>query len=90
MDALRSLGIEVEINTMPVEIPDPVRFTEDTAHASYDPVYANRHWRILAQIEQGLQRVPLALHRQVQPRPLLLGQLRPGGDALFGTPRARA
>ena len=49
MDALRSLGIEVEINTMPVEIPDPVRFTEDTAHASYDPEYANRHWRILAQ-----------------------------------------
>jgi len=52
MDALRSLGIEVKIYTTPVEIPDPIPFTEDHAHASYDPEYANRFWRILVQADR--------------------------------------
>ena len=47
MSALQSLGIAVKIWTMPVEVPNPVRFTSDTQHASYDPEYANRFWRIL-------------------------------------------
>src|SRR5512143_988952 len=36
MKALSELGIEVHIHDMPNEIPDPIRFTEDYAHASYD------------------------------------------------------
>ena len=47
MSALRSLGIEVKIWTMPVEVPNPIRFESDTQHASYDPEYAHRFWRIL-------------------------------------------
>jgi hypothetical protein len=30
-----------------VEIPNPIRFDQDRIHASYDPEYANRFWRIL-------------------------------------------
>ena len=45
--ALRSLGIEVKIWPMPCEVPNPVRFTSDTQHASYDPEYAHRFWQIL-------------------------------------------
>jgi hypothetical protein len=47
MAALESLGIEVKIWTMPVEIPNPIPFESDTQHASYDPEYARRFWRIL-------------------------------------------
>jgi hypothetical protein len=47
MSALHSLGIEVKIWTMPVEVPNPIRFETDTQHASYDPEYAHRFWRIL-------------------------------------------
>jgi len=48
MAALKSIGIEVKIWTMPVEVlGDPVRFERDTQHASYDPEYAHRFWRIL-------------------------------------------
>jgi hypothetical protein len=47
MSALHSLGIEVKIWTMPVEIPNPVPFERDTQHASYDPEYVHRFWRIL-------------------------------------------
>ena len=48
MAALASLGIAVKIWKMPVEIPDPIPFDQDTKHASYDSEYANRFWRILA------------------------------------------
>jgi hypothetical protein len=47
MGALASLGIAVKIWKMPVEIPDPIPFDQDIKHASYDPEYANRFWRIL-------------------------------------------
>jgi len=47
MAALRSLGIEVRIWSLPCEVPNPVRFELDTQHASYDPEYAHRFWQIL-------------------------------------------
>src|SRR6202042_1914898 len=47
MSSLRLLGINVKIWTMPCEVPNPVRFTADTQHASYDPEYAHRFWQIL-------------------------------------------
>ena len=47
MGALASLGIAVKIWKMPVEIPDPIPFDQDTKHASYDSEYVNRFWRIL-------------------------------------------
>jgi hypothetical protein len=47
MATLRSLGIEVEINTRPQEVPDAIPFEKDYRHASYDREYANRWWRIL-------------------------------------------
>ena len=52
MSRLRALGFEPRIWTMPVEIPDPVRFEEDHAHASYDRDYVNRFWRILVQCDR--------------------------------------
>ena len=50
MRSVRSLGIDVRIWPMPGEIPNPIRFDRDTVHASYDPAYANRFWRILASV----------------------------------------
>jgi hypothetical protein len=47
MAILAELGIEVKIWPMPVEIPDPIAFDQDTEHKSYNPDYANRFWRIL-------------------------------------------
>ena len=47
MSGLRSLSIEVKIWTMPVEVPNPIRFERDTQHASYDREYAHRFWKIL-------------------------------------------
>ena len=51
MALLRNAGIEVAIWRMPVEIPAPIPFDEDRAHASYDPEYAQRFWRILVTVD---------------------------------------
>ena len=40
---LRRHGLEVRIWTMPVELPSPIRFDQDTVHKSYDP-QAARHF----------------------------------------------
>jgi hypothetical protein len=55
MAALRELGMEIDIWTMPVEIPDPIRFEEDTVHAAYDSEYANRFWRALVRMDDVLK-----------------------------------
>jgi hypothetical protein len=49
MTVLRALGIAVRIWTMPQEVEEPIRFEQDTLHASYDPDFAQKHWRILVQ-----------------------------------------
>lgn len=55
MAALKGCGIEVEIWKMPVEIPDPIAFDMDRTHASYDPEYAHRFWRILLSADKVFQ-----------------------------------
>jgi hypothetical protein len=40
---------------MPVEIPDPIRFDEDTVHRSYDPRWAHAFWRALDSMRPVLE-----------------------------------
>ncbi len=44
---LHGVGIDVQINPKPQEVPNPILFDQDETHTSYDPEYANRLWRIL-------------------------------------------
>jgi hypothetical protein len=55
MSTLRSMGIDVKIWSTPVEIANPIRFEKDTQHASYDPEYAHRCWKILVICENIFQ-----------------------------------
>jgi hypothetical protein len=50
MAALASLEIEVKIWPMPCELPNPIAFDQDTQHASYDPEYVSRFWRVLVMV----------------------------------------
>jgi hypothetical protein len=56
MACLQAMGIEVTINTLPSEVSNPIRCDEDEVHASYDPLYAQRFWRILVQTDTVMQR----------------------------------
>lgn len=57
MASLKALGIKVQINTRPVEVQNPVRFEEDTAHASYEPVSVNRFWHVLIQTDKVMKQL---------------------------------
>jgi hypothetical protein len=50
MNVLRKLGIEVEINKIPSEVPDPIPCDVDTRHCFYDIEYVNRWRQILLKI----------------------------------------
>jgi hypothetical protein len=51
MEMLRSASIEVKIWRMPVEIPNPIPFDQDRVHASYDPKWVEKFWRILQSVD---------------------------------------
>ncbi|WMT76603.1 DUF5996 family protein [Bradyrhizobium sp. Ash2021] len=52
MATLKELGIAVTIDEMPNELPDPVRFSQDSAHASYDPDAVRRFLQILVNCDR--------------------------------------
>jgi hypothetical protein len=52
IDALRDLGIEVQINTTPNEVDPAIPFEQNETDSAYDPEYANRFWRVLLQSDR--------------------------------------
>lgn len=52
MAALAELGIHVAIDEMPNELPEPIRFSQDSLHASYDPDAVRRFLQILVNIDR--------------------------------------
>ena len=52
MALLDEMRLPVTIWTMPVEIPSPIRFTDDREHCAYDADAVHRFWRILVQVER--------------------------------------
>ena len=55
-DTLRSLGIEVTINPMPVEIPNPISCEVDVERDAYDAEAVQRWWQVMLQTDLVLQR----------------------------------
>jgi hypothetical protein len=54
MELLAAADIKVKIWKMPVEVPDPIAFDQDRAHAAYDAESARKFWRILASVAEAL------------------------------------
>jgi len=52
MQALRRLGIDVHIWTMPSEIENAIPFEKDHTHAQYDPAYVQRFWQAVLQVHR--------------------------------------
>jgi hypothetical protein len=52
MAALADLGIRVVIDEMPSELPEPIKFSQDHRHATYDADAARRFFQILANADQ--------------------------------------
>jgi hypothetical protein len=52
MAELAALGIQVAIDEMPNELPEPIRFSQDNRHASYDPDAVQRFLQILVSADR--------------------------------------
>jgi hypothetical protein len=52
---LAALGIEVSLRPIPSEVSDPIPFAADTVHATYEPEWANRFWRVLSQVDLAVK-----------------------------------
>jgi hypothetical protein len=52
MELLHGLGVQVAVNEMPNEVADPIRFSQDVTHRSYDAPAAHRFWQALVQVDR--------------------------------------
>ncbi len=52
MKIIKSMGINVSINTLPCEFSDPVKFELDNMKKSYDKDFVNSWWKILIQAQK--------------------------------------
>ena len=52
IDLLDGIGVAIAIQEMPNEVPNPIRFSRDRTHSSYDPAAAHRFWRALVQADR--------------------------------------
>src|ERR1700753_3965546 len=57
MAALAELGVRVSIDEMPNELPDPVRFSQDSRDASYDADAVRRFFQILVNADRVFKQV---------------------------------
>jgi hypothetical protein len=52
MGTLNELGIAAQIDDMPNEMPNPIRFPDDEVHRAYDAAAAHDFWRALIQADR--------------------------------------
>jgi hypothetical protein len=67
MAALAELGIAVAIDEMPNELPDPIRFSLDRRHASYDPDAVRRFLQILVNVDRVFKQFRTAFLGKASP-----------------------
>lgn len=67
--ALAMLGVRADLAVpRPYDLPDADRpFAQDTEHAAYDPVWANRYWRVLSQVASLLEEFAARFSGKVSP-----------------------
>jgi len=65
--ALSAAGIDVELSTMPQEVPDPIPFPDDTVHSAYEPEHARRFWEVLTLIQPVFAEYRAGYHGRATP-----------------------
>jgi hypothetical protein len=94
--ALAEMAVKVDINPLPVELANPIRFDRDTIHASYDADAAQRFWQVLIRADALLKRFSANFYGKISPVHFFWGSFdlavtrfngkrappRPGADAI--------
>lgn len=64
---LRTLGVEINMNPLPCEVVNPIRFDRDTVHASYDEDAIERFWRALTIADTLFKRFSTNFYGKISP-----------------------
>jgi hypothetical protein len=75
LDGLRQAGIAADITPMPQEVPNPIRFDEDTRPRPYDRDLVDAWWRILLDTRRVLHAFQGRFTGKTQPIGLMWGTL---------------
>jgi hypothetical protein len=86
--ALAALGVEAKIWPMPVEVAEPVRFDQDTQHASYDRAAVERFHQALKQIDPLLKRFSTGFQGKISPVHFFWGSFDMAVTRFSGRPAA--
>ncbi len=93
---LTGLGVHVDLDPLPVEVRDPIRFDQDIVHDKYNADAVSRFWRILAHADRLLKRFSTNFYGKISPVHFFWGSMdlavtrfngprapaRPGADAI--------
>lgn len=93
LDMLDELGIPAKIWPMPVEVADPIRFDQDTVHASYDGDSVARFHQVLMRVDAVLKHFSTGFQGKISPVHFFWGSFdlcvtRFSGRKASGPPRA--
>ena len=75
LGALANLGVEVDIDPMPVELKQPIRFHQDTTHKSYEADAVSRFWQALSNADTLLKRFSPNFYGKISPVHFFWGSL---------------
>jgi Family of unknown function (DUF5996) len=64
---LAGMGVDIEIDPVPCEVPKPVPFHHDLVHASYDRDAVSVFWRVLVIADTLLKRFSTAFYGKISP-----------------------
>ena len=64
---LAALDVEVHIDPMPCELANPIRFEQDTVHASYGEDAVERFWRVLMIADTLFKRFSTNFYGKISP-----------------------
>jgi hypothetical protein len=67
MATLAELRIHIAIDEMPNELPEPIRFSQDNQHASYDPDAVQRFFQILVNADRVFKQFRTAFLGKASP-----------------------
>jgi hypothetical protein len=93
---LAAMAVVTPIDTLPVECLDPIRFDQDTTHASYDRDAVQRFWRVLVSADTLFKQFSGNFYGKISPVHFFWGSFdlavtrfngrrappRPGSDAI--------
>jgi Family of unknown function (DUF5996) len=67
LQVLAAVGVQADIDPMPVELANPIRFDRDTVHAAYDREAVTRFWRVLIIADTLFKRFSTCFYGKISP-----------------------